>query len=90
MAIVIESDGHRYKFSIPYSGERFEVTRYGNLEDKTVDHVIVKENASGHMVKADEEHAEQIDSLCVALNAGEITVSVMEEKLNWYFEATSQ
>ncbi len=88
MAFVTDSDGRRYRLSVPYNGERFQVTRYGNVEDKKVDHVIVKENASGFMVKADEEDAVEIDSLCVALNAGEITVSVLEEKLNWYFEAT--
>jgi len=93
MPIVIGPDGQRFHFSVPYSGERFQVTRYGFIEDggrvSGVDHVIVKDAVSGCSVKADEEDAVSIDRLCAALNAGEISDSVLEEKLNWYFEATS-
>lgn len=78
-----------YRFSVPYFGKRYQVTRYECVESGEVDHVMVEESTSGCSIKTEGEDAVLIDHLCTALSVGEISESTMEEKLNWYFKATS-
>ena len=95
MPIAIGPNGERFRFSTPYRGERFWVTRLGLLEktdefpNGEVDEVIAEDSETGFSLVTREEDAELLDELCDRVKSGEIAESVLVEKLIWYFKVSS-
>ncbi len=95
MPIAIGPNGERFRFSTPYRGERFWVTRLGLLEktdefpNGKVEEVTAQDSETGFELVTREEDAELLDELCDKVKSGEITESVLVEKLIWYFKASS-
>ena len=95
MPIAIGPNGERFRFSTPYRGERFWVTRLGLLEktdefpNGKVEEVTAQDSETGLELVTREEDAELLDELCDKVNSGEIPESVLVEKLIWYFKASS-
>ena len=95
MPIAIGPNGERFRFSTPYRGERFWVTRLGLLEKSDefpngkVEEVTAQDSETGLELVTREEDAELLDELCDKVKSGEIPESVLVEKLIWYFKASS-
>ena len=95
MPIAIGPNGERLRFSTPYRGERFSVTRFGLLEktdefpNGKVDEVIAEDSETGFSLVTREEDAELLDELCDKVKSGEIAESVLVEKIIWYFKKLS-
>ena len=95
MPIAIGPNGERFRFSTPYRGERFWVTRLGLLEktdefpNGKVEEVTAQDSETGFELVTREEDAELLDELCERVKSGEIPESVLVEKLIWYFKASS-
>ena len=95
MPIAIGPNGERFRFSTPYRGERFWVTRLGLLEKSDefpngqVEEVTAQDSETGLELVSREEDAELLDELCDKVTSGEIPESVLVEKLIWYFKASS-
>ena len=95
MPIAIGPNGERFRFSTPYRGERFWVTRLGLLEkteefpNGKVEEVTAQDSETGFELVTREEDAELLDELCDKVKSGEIPESVLVEKLIWYFKASS-
>ena len=95
MPIAIGPNGERVRFSTPYRGERFWVTRLGLLEktdefpNGKVEEVTAQDSETGLELVTREEDAELLDELCDKVKSGEIPESVLVEKLIWYFKASS-
>ena len=95
MPIAIGPNGERFRFSTPYRGERFWVTRLGLLEKSDefpngkVEEVTAQDSETGFELVTREEDAELLDELCDKVKSGEIPESVLVEKLIWYFKASS-
>ena len=95
MPIAIGPNGERFRFSTPYRGERFWVTRLGLLEKSDefpngkVEEVTAQDSETGLELVTREEDAELLDELCDRVKSGEIAESVLVEKLIWYFKASS-
>ena len=95
MPIAIGPNGERFRFSTPYRGERFWVTRLGLLEktdefpNGKVEEVTAQDSETGFELVTREEDAELLDELCDRVKAGEIPESVLVEKLIWYFKVSS-
>ncbi len=95
MPIAIGPNGERFRFSTPYRGERFWVTRLGLLEktdefpNGKVEEVTAQDSETGLELVTREEDAELLDELCDKVKSGEIPESVLVEKLIWYFKASS-
>ncbi len=95
MPIAIGPNGERFRFSTPYRGERFWVTRLGLLEktdefpNGTVEEVTAQDSETGFELVTREEDAELLDELCDKVKSGEIPESVLVEKLIWYFKVSS-
>ena len=95
MPIAIGPNGERFRFSTPYRGERFWVTRLGLLEktdefpNGKVEEVTAQDSETGFELVTREEDAELLDELCEKLKSGEIAESVLVEKLIWYFKVSS-
>ena len=95
MPIAIGPNGERFRFSTPYRGERFWVTRLGLLEktdefpNGKVEEVTAQDSETGFELVTREEDAELLDELCDRVKSGEIPESVLVEKLIWYFKVSS-
>ena len=95
MPIAIGPNGERFRFSTPYRGERFWVTRLGLLEKSDefpngkVEEVTAQDSETGFELVTREEDAELLDELCDKVKSGEIAESVLVEKLVWYFKTLS-
>ena len=95
MPIAIGPNGERFRFSTPYRGERFWVTRLGLLEKSDefpngkVEEVTAQDSETGFELVTREEDAELLDELCDRVKSGEIAESVLVEKLIWYFKVSS-
>ena len=95
MPIAIGPNGERFRFSTPYRGERFWVTRLGLLEktdefpNGKVEEVTAQDSETGFELVTREEDAVLLDELCDKVKSGEIPESVLVEKLIWYFKASS-
>ena len=95
MPIAIGPNGERFRFSTPYRGERFWVTRLGLLEKSDefpngkVEEVTAQDSETGLELVTREEDAELLDELCDKVKSGEIAESVLVEKLIWYFKVSS-
>ncbi len=95
MPIAIGPNGERFRFSTPYRGERFWVTRLGLLEktdefpNGKVEEVTAQDSETGFELVTREEDAELLDELCDKVKSGEIAESVLVEKLIWYFKVSS-
>ena len=95
MPIAIGPNGERFRFSTPYRGERFWVTRLGSLEktdefpNGKVEEVTAQDSETGLELVTREEDAELLDELCDKVKSGEIPESVLVEKLIWYFKVSS-
>ena len=95
MPIAIGPNGERFRFSTPYRGERFWVTRLGLLEKSDefpngkVEEVTAQDSETGFELVTREEDAELLDELCDKVKSGEIPESVLVEKLIWYFKVSS-
>ena len=95
MPIAIGPNGERFRFSTPYRGERFWVTRLGLLEktdefpNGKVEEVTAQDSETGFELVTREEDAELLDELCDRVKSGEIAESVLVEKLIWYFKVSS-
>ena len=95
MPIAIGPNGERFRFSTPYRGERFWVTRLGLLQKSDefpngkVEEVTAQDSETGLELVTREEDAELLDELCDKVKSGEIPESVLVEKLIWYFKASS-
>ena len=95
MPIAIGPNGERFRFSTPYRGERFWVTRLGLLEktdefpNGKVEEVTAQDSETGFELVTREEDAELLDELCERVKSGEIPESVLVEKLIWYFKVSS-
>ena len=95
MPIAIGPNGERFRFSTPYRGERFWVTRLGLLEKSDefpngkVEEVTAQDSETGLELVTREEDAELLDELCDKVKSGEIPESVLVEKLIWYFKVSS-
>jgi hypothetical protein len=95
MPIAIGPNGERFRFSTPYRGERFWVTRLGLLEktdefpNGKVEEVTAQDSETGFELVTREEDAELLDELCDKVKSGEIPESVLVEKLIWYFKVSS-
>ena len=95
MPIAIGPNGERFRFSTPYRGERFWVTRLGLLEkteefpNGKVEEVTAQDSETGLELVTREEDAELLDELCDKVKSGEIPESVLVEKLIWYFKVSS-
>lgn len=77
MPIVIR-DGKRYRFSIPYSGERYQILRYspapdatGNISENDLMLILIdeEENIS---VENDEDEANELEALIESFDNGTI------------------
>ena len=95
MPIAIGPNGERCRFSTPYRGERFWVTRLGLLEKTDEfpngkgEEVTAQDSETGFELVTREEDAELLDELCDKVKSGEIPESVLVEKLIWYFKVSS-
>ena len=95
MPIAIGPNGERFRFSTPYRGERFWVTRLGLLEktdefpNGKVEEVTAQDSETGFELVTREEDAVLLDELCDKVKSGEIPESVLVEKLIWYFKVSS-
>ena len=95
MPIAIGPNGERFRFSTPYRGGRFWVTRLGLLEktdefpNGKVEEVTAQDSETGFELVTREEDAELLDELCERVKSGEIPESVLVEKLIWYFKVSS-
>ncbi len=95
MPIAIGPNGERFRFSTPYRGERFWVTRLGLLEktdefpNGKVEEVTAQDSETGFELVTREEDAVLLDELCDKVKSGEIAESVLVEKIVWYFKKLS-
>ena len=95
MPIAMGPNGERLRFSTPYRGERFSVTRFGLLEktdefpNGKVDEVIAEDSETGFSLVTREEDAVLLDELCEKVKSGEVAESVLVDKLIWYFKISS-
>ena len=91
MAFVIRS-GKRYRFSIPYTGNRYQIVRYGPApdasgrinEDDLI--LIIHENEGDISLECDREDATELEQIIEALNKGALTTTQFEEALTGFIQ----
>ena len=84
----------RYRFSILYTGDRFEVVRYapaqnefGELnEDDLI--LFIEDNESRLTIECDGADAAELDKSIEALEAGALTAAHFEDELIIFFRET--
>lgn len=93
MAIVIHN-GKRYRFSMPYRGDRFDVVRYAPAPDSSgllnEDDLLlfIGDNESKLTIECDGEDAAELDQSIEALKAGTLTTAHFEDVLIKFFSET--
>lgn len=86
MAIVIRG-GKRYRFSIPYRGNRYQILRYGPAPDASgrINEddlmLIIHDDESDFYMECDREDAAELEQIIEAINKGPLTTTQFEEAL---------